>query len=91
MAKTIRRGSRDRQSRRRQKVNHGDTERKGKIFSAFFSAALCVLRGKKTFNAEVAEECAEDAEKKILSVSLCLCGSTSFSKLVVSVAGAKLN
>jgi hypothetical protein len=53
-------------------------EEREKKFSALFSAALCVLCGKKTFNAEVAEECAEDAEKKILSVSLCFCGSLPF-------------
>ncbi len=51
-----------------------DTEKKEKN-SLRTSAALCVLRGKKTFNAEDAEECAEDAEKKIPSVSLCLGGS----------------
>jgi hypothetical protein len=53
---------------------HREERREKFFFSAFFSAALCVLRGKKTFNAEVAEEYAEDAEKKIPSVSLCLCG-----------------
>ncbi len=56
-------------------ANHRDTEtQRGRSFSAPFSATLCVLRGKKTFNAEDAEECAEDAEKKFLSVPLCLCG-----------------
>jgi hypothetical protein len=45
-------------------------------FSAFPPRPSASSAVKKLLNAEVAEECAEYAEKKILS--LCLCGQSSF-------------